>query len=448
MVLGTYRKRLLLTFAFTGAAATTAFIFVWPQIYLMGSVLVVVAVVCLGCTFVLLNSFLPLLAARHPHAKVLAEEALDQRNKTFGNSDATSSELKLSTQISSKGVGLGYAAAVSVQILSILLLVLLKRFNFASESTPLRLVLFLVGICWTALTFPGALWLRGRPGPPLRVVQRWRSRLPAFVQYIRFAWSSVWTTVKTAAKLRQTCIFLVAWFLLSDSVATVSGTAILFARTELHMGTIAVALLSITVTASGIAGAFFWPKISRRYELETKQTIIGCVLLMEAIPIYGLLGFVPFIQAWGVGGLQQPWEIYPLGVVFGFVMGGLSSYCRSFYGEIIPPGSEAAFYALYAVTDKGSSAVGPAIVGAIVDRTGTIRPAFAFLAVLTLLPAPLIWLVDVRKGRQEAVALSKHLGFVPGGSIALEERDLDDDDEDGGVGEGLLGQGGRGRRQD
>lgn len=442
---GNYRKRLLLTFAFTGAAATTAFIFVWPSIYLLGSALVIISVVCLGCTFVLLNSYLPLLAARHPQAKILAEEALDQRNKTFGNSDATSSELKLSTQISSKGVGLGYAAAVSVQVLSILLLVLLKKANFAAESTPLRFVLFLVGICWTLLTFPGALWLRDRPGPPLRAVQRWKSRLPAAVQYIRFAWGSVWTTVKTAAKLRQTCIFLVAWFLLSDAVATVSGTAILFARTELHMGTIAVALLSITVTASGIAGAFFWPKISSRYQLETKQTIIGCVLMMEAIPIYGLLGFVPFVQSWGVGGLQQPWEIYPLGVVFGFVMGGLSSYCRSFYGEIIPPGSEAAFYALYAVTDKGSSAFGPAIVGAIVDNTGTIRPAFGFLAVLTLLPAPLIWMVDARKGRAEAVALSKHLGFAPGGSIALEEHDFDQGNE---AGEGLLGQRGRGGRED
>jgi UMF1 family MFS transporter len=197
-----------------------------------------------------------------------------------------------------------------------------------------------------------------------------------------FAWSSVWKTAKTAVRLRQTGVFLIAWFLLSDAVATVSGTAILFARTELHMGTIAIALLSITATASGIAGAFAWPRISKRYGFETKSAIMACVLLMEIIPFYGLLGFLPFVQSWGVGGLQQAWEIYPLGFVHGFVMGGLSSYCRAFYGEIIPPGSEAAFYALYAITDKGSSAVGPTIVGAIIDRVGTIRPAFGFLAVL------------------------------------------------------------------
>ena len=127
---------------------------------------------------------------------------------------------------------------------------------------------------------------------------------------------------------------------------------------------------------------------------------------MEIIPIYGLIGYLPFVQSWGVGGLQQAWEIYPLGVVHGFVMGGLSSYCRSFYGLLIPPGSEAAFYALYAVTDKGSSAIGPAIVGWIVDVAGTIRPAFAFLAILIALPIPLIYIIDTEKGRADALAMA------------------------------------------
>jgi UMF1 family MFS transporter len=87
-------------------------------------------------------------------------------------------------------------------------------------------------------------------------------------------------------------------------------------------------------------------------------------------------------------------------------MGGLSSYCRSLFGLLIPPDHEAAFYALFAITDKGSSAVGPAIVGAIVDATGTIRPAFAFLAVLIALPVPLMWMVDAERGRADAIKVA------------------------------------------
>ncbi|KAK4545861.1 hypothetical protein LTR36_002425 [Oleoguttula mirabilis] len=441
---GLHRKRLLMAFAFTGAAATAAFLLVSPQIYLLGPALIVTGVVCLGSTFVLLNSFLPLLAAHHPEAMRSQPTSTDAENP-YLSPGGTSAGLTLSTQISSKGVGLGYAAAVSVQILSIGLLLLLKRSQFASESTPLRCVLFMVGIFWALLTIPGALWLRDRPGPPLRLAAPYSRRLPAVLQYLTFAWSSVWKTVRTAAKLRQTWVFLTAWFLLSDAIATVSGTAILFARTELHMGTIPIALLSITATISGIAGAFTWPRISKRFNLETKNTIIACVLMMEIIPLYGLLGFIPFVKAWGVGGLQQAWEIYPLGFVHGFVMGGLSSYCRSFYGEIIPPGSEAAFYALYAITDKGSSAVGPALVGAIVDSVGTIRPAFGFLAVLIALPIPLVYLIDVRKGRTEAEALSRHLGYTAGRGISMEDYG---DVEGETAAEGLLGRRDSGERED
>ncbi|KAF7192603.1 Autophagy-related protein [Pseudocercospora fuligena] len=427
---GKYRKQLLMGFAFTGAVATMSMVLVSPSIYLLGSILIIVGVVCLGSTFVLLNSSLPLLAANHPSVK-------HKPGATFIKDPSTSPELRLSTQISSKGVGLGYAAAVSVQILSIFLLVLLKKADFAAESTPLRFVLLTGGIFWFGFTLPGAYWLRDRPGPPLRAVQPWRSKLPAALQYLIFAWTSVWTTVKTAAKLRQTWVFLIAWFLLSDAIATVSGTAILFARTELHMGTIAIALLSITSIGSGLAGAFAWPRISARYGLQTKETIVTCMVMMEIIPFYGMLGFIPFIKSWGVLGLQQAWEIYPLGFIHGFVMGGLSSYCRAFYGEIIPPGSEAAFYALYAITDKGSSAVGPAIVGMIVDAIGTIRPAFVFLAILIALPIPLVYMIDVRKGADEAKALSKHLGHVPGQGIVMQDYDEEVEHE---AAEGLLRQ--------
>lgn len=123
---------------------------------------------------------------------------------------------------------------------------------------------------------------------------------------------------------------------------------------------------------------------------------------MEIIPLYGLLGYVPAFQRLGFIGLQKAWEIYPIAVIHGIVMGGISSYARSVYAPLIPEGSEASFFALYAVTDKGSSAFGPALVGYIVDHAGSIRPAFIFLAVLVVLPAPLLWMLDVQKGREDA----------------------------------------------
>ncbi|KAI9054839.1 hypothetical protein LZ554_001983 [Drepanopeziza brunnea f. sp. 'monogermtubi'] len=436
---GRYRKKLLTAFGLCGSISSMLFISVVPQAFLLAPLLVVIGVTCLGSSFVILNSFLPLLVANHPQVasddpaekdrfsipprvhsldsggRFSTDRSLDLTRQA-ANDERDSVALKLSTQISSMGVGIGYAAAVFVQILSILLLFGMSKLSSVSSTLPLRLVLLLVGTWWFSFTIPSSMWLRDRPGPPLKTISDGNVLRSCFT-YILFAWRSVWKTVKLAVKLRQMVMFLVAWFLLSDSIATVSGTAILFARTELKMGTVAIALLSITATASGIAGATLWPLISRRLELKTNLTIVACILAMELIPLYGLLGYVPLVRSWGVGGLQQAWEIYPLPLLFAYLLTPPTTSPRRLRNgrplillplplrPTHPPGKRSRLLrpVRYAITDKGSSALGPALV----DATGSIRPAFAFLAILILLPLPLMIAVDAERGRADAAVRKK-----------------------------------------
>lgn len=285
-----------------------------------------------------------------------------------------------------------------VQALSIFIVV-----STGSTDFSLRLVLFVVGLWWFVFTLPAAYCLRPRPGPPLSTDGEKRS----WVGYVTFSWRNLVRTVARARRLKDVMLFLAAWFMISDAIATVSGTAVLFAKTTLSMRPAALALINVVATISGVIGAFTWSRLSRMMGLSPSQTILACICLFEIIPIYGLLGYIPAVKRAGVFGLQQPWEMYPLGAVYGFVLGGLSSYCRSLFGELIPEGSEAAFYALYAVTDKGSSVFGPAVVGAITDATGEIRPAFWFLAVLIGLPIPLMFLVNVERGKREGLKVAQ-----------------------------------------
>jgi len=436
---GNYRKRLLLLFAFSGAIATMLFLTVVSKVYLLGALLAVIANTCFGASFVLLNSFLPLLVRHHPRAQYQipepspeplstiseqqpSEEYLDMADSTPTllppGSDPTaplptgekltSIELQLSTQISSTGIGIGYSAGLFVQCVAIAVIFAMKSTTFS-----LRVVLFLIGAWWFIFTIPAALWLRPRPGPPLPSSDpNDPSAKRTWLAYIVYAWTSLWRTIKLARRLQDITLFLAAWFLLSDAIATVSGTAVLYAKTQLHMKPEALGLINVIATMAGVLGAFSWAAVSRLLKLRPHQTILTCLFIFEIIPIYGLLGFLPIVKRWGVIGLQQPWEMYPLAFVYGLVLGGLSSYCRSLFGELIPPGSEAAFYALYAITDKGSSVFGPAIVGAIVDHTGEIRPAFWFLAALVGLPAPLLYFVDVDRGKEEGAKLAEFIeGF-------------------------------------
>ncbi|KAL6166033.1 Autophagy protein 22 [Exserohilum turcicum] len=427
---GPYRKKMLMVTSYAGSLASCLFIFISPSLYYLAPILVIVGVASLGCSFVLLNAFLPLLVANHPDGSAARKpwaaddgdsdvelESLNPANASSAvhrvSPERLARDLERSAQISSKGVGYGYIAAVLVQVFSILIIFAFSKTSLAKSSPTLsmRVILFMVGVWWAVFSIPTLLWLRPRPGPPLPTQQQRGSKSPSrlrtFLFYTSFSLGSFWKTLRKALRLRQTFMFLISWFLLSDAVATISGTAVLFARTELHMGTIAIALLSITSIGSGIVGAFAWPCVQRRYSLQPKTVLLCCVAGMEIIPIYGLLGYIPLVQSLSFLGLQQAWEIYPIGVLHGIVMGGISSYARSVYAPLIPEGSEAAFFALYAVTDKGSSAFGPALVGWIVDQAGTIRPAFIFLAVLVMLPAPLLWRLDMEKGREDASTMAE-----------------------------------------
>lgn len=451
---GSYRKKLLVTFAFIGATATMLFLGVVPRVYLLGALLAIIANTCFGASFVLLNSFLPVLVRHHPlvleksldiqdaliaispsreNGEPFEDEALQQPDAStplissgsVGESTLdimTSAELSVSTKISSYGIGIGYIGAVILQMVAILVVVFFHQTTFS-----LRLVLFLIGLWWFVFTIPATLWLRPRPGPPLLGSDG--KPMDSWLAYLTYSWKSLGKTAMRARRLKDILIFLAAWFLLSDGIATVSGTAVLFAKTELDMKPAALGLINVIVMVAGVLGAFSWSYVSGLLGLRTSHTIIACIILFEIIPIYGILGFFPPVKRMGIG-LQQPWEMYPLGAVYGLVMGGLSSYCRSFFAELIPPGYEAAFYALYAITDKGSSIFGPAIVGAITDRYGQIRPAFVFLAILIFLPLPLMLLVDVDRGKRDALELGAELDRLSEtagyGAISVSEEERSD----------------------
>lgn len=225
------------------------FIFVVPEIFLVAPLLVIIGVTCLGSSFVVLNSFLPLLAGNHPKAQAADHprhsESIDsismepvspelRRRPSAEHHEShhvnglypakqqlDSAALKVSTEISSKGVGIGYIAALFVQLLSIGLLYLMSKTN-ASSTLAVRMVLLFVGLWWFAGTIPAYLYLRDRPGPPLKSALSRGNKLRSCFAYVAFAWTSLWKTIKIAMGLPQVIIFLVAVSIASRTFITVN----------------------------------------------------------------------------------------------------------------------------------------------------------------------------------------------------------------------------------
>ena len=78
---GKYRKLFLLSFAFTGSAATMLFLVAVPRIYIFGALLAIISNTCFGASFVLLNSFLPVLVRHHPSLRGRSVTAMDSSDE-------------------------------------------------------------------------------------------------------------------------------------------------------------------------------------------------------------------------------------------------------------------------------------------------------------------------------------------------------------------------------
>ena len=56
--------------------------------------------------------------------------------------------------------------------------------------------------------------------------------------------------------------------------------------------------------------------------------------------------------------------------------------------------------------------IGPAVVGVLINASGQVRSGFFFVAIITMLPIPLVWLVNAKKARREALAMAGDLGPI------------------------------------
>jgi UMF1 family MFS transporter len=65
-------------------------------------------------------------------------------------------------------------------------------------------------------------------------------------------------------------------------------------------------------------------------------------------------------------------------------------------------GYESSFFALFSLTDKSASFLGPAIVGLIRDKTNDIRYGYYSILALLVIPIPFLLKVSPEDGVEEA----------------------------------------------
>jgi UMF1 family MFS transporter len=386
---GGHRKRFMLAFGVLTSIFGFGFIFVInSSLWWLAYLLYILSNIVYGASFVFYYAWVPVLTRAHPEVLKADADPDVSDDEFYKISD------EVANRISSTGFYWGYVSSVTQLIIGAAIVFLTTSF-FVEKGFlpvyPMQIAVAFVSVVQFALLFIYTNRLmKTRPGPPL----------PEGTNYIAFSIRNLVSTVKQAPKLTELFKFLFGWFVYSDSFSTVVNSAILFAQSELGASIFILLGSAIIVPLFAGIGNWFWHYAQFKFGWSTKKTLLIQAALYCFLPVYGLAGF--FVPKGTPFGLNNVYEVPILGAFHGFLLGATQSTCRVMFSEMIPHGHEAEFFGLYEITDKGSAWVGPLVVGAITNATGTIRWSFLFLLIFFFAPLFIFSNMDVDKGKQQA----------------------------------------------
>ncbi|KAK3847897.1 MAG: autophagy-related protein 22-like protein [Linnemannia gamsii] len=366
-----------------------------------------------------------LLVAGETDMPAVRDQSLDQKRRLCSQFSEQLNEDKgqLMGQISARGFASGYLGGI-------LLLLVCLYISYLDKSSmwSLKFGIFLSGLWWCLFAALAGVWLKERPGRELILSDRDRKRGSLWVasRYVLYSWSRVGGTIVQARKLPNAFAFLISWFFLSDGYTSIANVAVLFAKTSLHLSQTLLILLSLVVPICALIGTLAFPRLQKALGYDQKQMVMLLLVLLVMVPVYGTLGLIlPFWPH-----LSSAKELFALASYYGLLIGAVQSFCRSMFADLVPKGRESEFFGLYAITDKGSSWLGPLAIAAITDATQEIRYAFVFLLVLLSLPIPIIYFgVDMHQGRLDAEKASQELLQTQEASTSHGEDDVTDERE-------------------
>lgn len=336
------KTRLLAIVGLAGAAVTCLLGCVSPSEgnYLTGGLVFMAANLLFGASIVVYNSMLPYVA-------------------NITERDA----------ISSRGWAMGYLGGGLLLFVHLMLYVSIPH-DASSEST-IQLILSSTGIWWAIFTVAAIALLPSTMGTQSTL------RIPhAYKQFLH--------TIRGMRHVPETGKFLVAYLLYNDAVQTVIVMAATFASVELglEMGSITMAILMVQFVA--ILGSLLFERIAHR--TSTKTAIVIALFLWMAV----------LLITWGL--VTSELHFFLLAAVIALVMGGTQALSRSLYSQMIPTGKDAEYFALYELSDKGTSWLGTAFFGLALTITGSYRLAILSLLVFFGLGCLLLHRVHVNDG--------------------------------------------------
>lgn len=335
---GSYRKKLLIMFAFLGAVMTSALFWVAMGLWPVAMVLYIVANIGFAGANTLYDSLLP----------------------------AVASEKKVDF-VSSLGYSLGYIGGGLLFLLNVLMYLFPSFFGLADEIAAVKVSFLMVGIWWIVFSLPLFIFVKEPEGENLSLSTA-----------VKDGFGAVKKTLSSLKKLKNTALFLVAYWCYIDGVDTIIrmatdyGTALGFSSSSLI---VALLITQFVAFPSALLYSFFGHKIG------IKKALLFAIAGYAVIACFGFF-------------MTNETQFYILAVCIGLFQGGIQALSRSFYSRLIPEAQSSQFYGFFNMLGKFAAIIGPLLIGVVSLITGQQRYGILSLIILFVAGGILLSKVD------------------------------------------------------
>ena len=284
-------------------------------------------------------------------------------------------------RVSALGYALGYLGGGLLFACNVLMTLFPERFGFAGPAEAVRFAFLGVAIWWALFALPVALLVPETDG------RRQRGIGQALIGAVR----ELRETLRHIRRLRETFLFLLAYWCYIDGVDTIVRMAVDYG---LSIGFAAESLMvALLITQFiGFPAALLFGRLGARWGAKR-----GILL---AIGVY-------LLAVLGASRMDRVEEFYLLAAVIGLVQGGIQALSRALFAGFVPAGRTAEFFGLFNMVGKFAAVLGPALVALAAAATGDPRMSLLPILGLFLVGAALLWRVDVERGRREAARESQ-----------------------------------------
>ena len=326
------KKSFLAFFCYLGAISCALLFFVDGDHYFWGAALFIISNLGAGASIVFFNSYLPDITTE------------DKRDK-----------------VSSWGFAAGYFSGFVTLIIGLTLISFAENLGITT-GMAVRICFLFAGIWWGGFSIITFLYLKKRK--PDREAPSDRHIVIAGLFELK-------ETFRELFKLKQTFRFLIAYLLYNDGIQTVIVMSAVFLSEEVtnsdgsKLGDTNLFIAFLIAQIVAAFGSLVFERIA--HFTNTKTAIIISLAIWSVIVIYAY-GFLHTLTG-----------AYVMSGAIGFVLGGSQALSRSLFSQMIPEGRESAFFGIYAISERGTSWIGPLVFGLVAQLTNSYRPAILAL---------------------------------------------------------------------